>query len=71
MNIGHLTEQYLDAIVAKHGAKWSEDYRRRFAAMVAEVKRHRPPDPWTQKTKEQSHDPRIPLQQRQRLTDDR
>ncbi len=54
MQIGQLTEQHLDAIAAKHGAKWSEDYRRRFAAMVEDVKNYKPGDPW-QKPKEQNH----------------
>jgi len=36
------TEQYLDAIVARHGASWSADYRKRFIAMTDEVAAHKP-----------------------------
>lgn len=38
MNIGHLTDQHLDAVAEKHSAAWAEDYRRRFAEMAASVK---------------------------------
>jgi hypothetical protein len=45
MNIGHLTEQHLDAVAAKHGAKWTDEYRRKFAALVEDVKNYNPPLP--------------------------
>lgn len=37
-SLNDFTEQFLDGIVEKHSQKWREDYRRRFAAMVADVK---------------------------------
>lgn len=38
MNIGHLTEQFLDDAAKRASAAWAEDYRRRFAEMAASVK---------------------------------
>lgn len=34
------TEQYLDAIVSRHGKSWSAGYRRRFTEMADNVAKH-------------------------------
>lgn len=50
MSLAHATEQTLDSMVEGKGKKWANEYREKFARLVAEVKAYKPKNTWHTET---------------------